>query len=68
MCIRDRFVAGYPDSLNISYSGGPPKVPAGARTEEVTRVKRVTRFHSRNLIQQGATCVLSPFLSHNESA
>ncbi|GAA5852943.1 hypothetical protein JCM9279_000087 [Rhodotorula babjevae] len=51
----ERYVAGYPDMLNVSYSGAPPKVPAGARVEEVTRVKRVTRFHARNLIKQGAS-------------
>ncbi|GAA5916942.1 hypothetical protein JCM8208_001652 [Rhodotorula glutinis] len=48
----ERYVTGYPDMLNVSYSGAPPKVPAGARVEEVTRVKRTTRFHSRNLIKQ----------------
>ncbi|GAA6047802.1 hypothetical protein JCM3770_004650 [Rhodotorula araucariae] len=51
----ERFISGYPDTLNISYSGGPCKVPKGARLEEVTRVRRLTRFHSRNLIQQGGT-------------
>ncbi|BGP44695.1 hypothetical protein JCM10450v2_000509 [Rhodotorula kratochvilovae] len=51
----ERFTSGYPDTLNISYSNGPCKVPKGARLEEVTRVKRLTRFHSRNLIQQGGT-------------
>ncbi|GAA5932504.1 hypothetical protein JCM3775_005938 [Rhodotorula graminis] len=51
----ERYVAGYPDMLNVSYSGAPPKVPAGARIEEVTRVKRVTRFHTVNLIKQGAS-------------
>ncbi|GJN91519.1 hypothetical protein Rhopal_004542-T1 [Rhodotorula paludigena] len=51
----ERFVAGYPEVLNISYSGAPPRVPKGSRVEEVTRVRRSTRFHSRNLIQQGGT-------------
>jgi len=53
----ERYVVGYPDILNVSYSGAPPKVPAGARVEEVTRIKRATRFHSRNLIKDAPRCV-----------
>ena len=30
-------------------------MPDGARTEEVTRVRRLTRFHSRNLIASAGT-------------
>ncbi|BGP12621.1 hypothetical protein JCM10213_008758 [Rhodosporidiobolus nylandii] len=52
----ERFVVGYPATLNVSCKPGePPKVPKGARIEEVTRFKRLTRFHSRNLIQQSRT-------------
>ena len=46
----EKFILNYPSILNISYAGGPPKVPKGAKVEEVTRVRRLTRFHSRNLI------------------
>lgn len=53
----EKFIAGYPRVLNISYSPSAlPKVPKGARVEEVTRVRRLARFHSRNLIQS-AGCV-----------
>ncbi|GAA5898684.1 hypothetical protein JCM6882_000896 [Rhodosporidiobolus microsporus] len=48
----ERFVSGYPATLNISYTNAAPQIPKGARVEEVMRVKRLTRFHSRNLIQQ----------------
>lgn len=51
----EKFIIGYPAILNISYSSARPKVPNGARVEEVTRVRRLTRFHSRNLIQSAGT-------------
>ncbi|GAA5827054.1 hypothetical protein JCM11251_002224 [Rhodosporidiobolus azoricus] len=51
----ERFIVGYPATLNISYTNSPPTIPKGARVEEVMRVKRLTRFHSRNLVQQSAT-------------
>ncbi|GAA6039053.1 hypothetical protein JCM8097_000174 [Rhodosporidiobolus ruineniae] len=52
----EKFVAGYPATLNIAYTlDARPQIPKGARVEEVTRVKRLTRFHSRNLIQQSAS-------------
>ncbi|KAI5481457.1 hypothetical protein MNV49_004213 [Pseudohyphozyma bogoriensis] len=52
----EKFVVGYPQVLNISYAaGGGTKVPAGARVEEVTRIRRLARFHSRNLIQSAGT-------------
>lgn len=52
----EQFIAGYPGILNISYSpSAAPKVPKGGRVEEVTRVRRLTRFHSRNLIQTAGT-------------
>ena len=45
------FILGYPNNLNISSrSGGTPKPPKGGRVEEVLRIRRLTRFHSRNLI------------------
>ncbi|BGP67094.1 hypothetical protein RTG_00488 [Rhodotorula toruloides ATCC 204091] len=51
----ERFITGYPDTLGLSYDNSRPQLPKGAPVEEVMRVKRVTRFHSRNLIQQAAT-------------
>ncbi|GAA5857139.1 hypothetical protein JCM8547_007981 [Rhodosporidiobolus lusitaniae] len=51
----EKFIAGYPSQLNVSYTGAAPKIPKGARVEEVTRVKRLSRFHSRNLIQSAGT-------------
>ncbi|GAA5950992.1 hypothetical protein JCM3765_004649 [Sporobolomyces pararoseus] len=51
----EKFILNYPSILNISYAGGPPKVPKGAKVEEVTRVRRLTRFHSRNLIATAGT-------------
>lgn len=46
----------YPGSLNISYAPGAlPRVPKNARVEEVMRVRRLTRFHSRNLIASAGT-------------
>ncbi|GAA6062080.1 hypothetical protein JCM10212_006503 [Sporobolomyces blumeae] len=51
----ERFIVGYPAILNISYDGAGPRVPDGARTEEVMRVRRLTRFHSRNLIASAGT-------------
>ncbi|GAA5872254.1 hypothetical protein JCM3774_003326 [Rhodotorula dairenensis] len=50
------FVAGYPESLGLAGQAGPASPDAkGARLEEATRVRRCTRFHSRNLIRQAAT-------------
>ncbi|GAA6014815.1 hypothetical protein JCM11491_002126 [Sporobolomyces phaffii] len=46
----EKFILNYPEVLNISYAGESPRVPQGAKVEEVTRVRRLTRFHSRNLI------------------
>ncbi|GAA5894318.1 hypothetical protein JCM5296_005136 [Sporobolomyces johnsonii] len=51
----EKFVYAYPSTLNISYSNAAPKVPKGGRVEEVTRVRRLTRFHSRNLIASAGT-------------
>ncbi|KAL8286258.1 hypothetical protein RQP46_004746 [Phenoliferia psychrophenolica] len=52
----EQFIVGYPAILNISYSASAaPKVPKGGRVEEVTRVRRFARFHSRNLIQTAGT-------------
>ncbi|GAA5846946.1 hypothetical protein JCM3766R1_004024 [Sporobolomyces carnicolor] len=51
----EKFILNYPSILNISYTGEPPKVPTGAKVEEVTRVRRLTRFHSRNLIASAGT-------------
>lgn len=46
-----RHIIGYPDFLGLDYNiNASPKVPPTARVEEVTRVRRLTRFHSRNLI------------------
>ncbi|GAA5896383.1 uncharacterized protein JCM6883_006886 [Sporobolomyces salmoneus] len=51
----EKFILNYPSVLNISYSGEPAKIPTGAKVEEVTRVRRLTRFHSRNLIASAGT-------------
>ncbi|KAM0755737.1 hypothetical protein T439DRAFT_341384 [Meredithblackwellia eburnea MCA 4105] len=52
----EQFIIGYPSILNVSYApGAHPKVPKGGRVEEVTRVRRLTRFHSRNLIRSAGT-------------
>ncbi|GAA5918830.1 hypothetical protein JCM1841_002760 [Sporobolomyces salmonicolor] len=51
----EKFVYAYPSTLNISYSNAAPKLPKGGRVEEVTRVRRLTRFHSRNLIASAGT-------------
>ncbi|GAA5922025.1 uncharacterized protein JCM15063_003162 [Sporobolomyces koalae] len=53
----EKFVLSYPACLNISYSSRdlPPKPPQGAKLEEVTRVQRLARFHSRNLIASAAS-------------
>lgn len=50
----ENYIVGYPQILNINHAGAP-KVPKGARVEEVTRVRRTTRFHSRNLIASAGT-------------
>ena len=50
------FILGYPSILNISSrTGGAPKPPKGGRVEEVLRIRRLTRFHSRNLIASAGT-------------
>lgn len=50
------FVAGYPELLGLTEdAGAPAREPPGARLEEATRVRRCTRFHSRNLIRQAGT-------------
>lgn len=52
----ERFVADYPAHLNVGYGAHEaPRVARGARVEEVLRVRRLTRFHSRNLIQSAGT-------------
>ncbi|GAA5962875.1 hypothetical protein JCM21900_005642 [Sporobolomyces salmonicolor] len=51
----EKFVYAYPSTLNISYSNVAPMLPKGGRVEEVTRVRRLTRFHSRNLIASAGT-------------
>ncbi|GAA5875877.1 hypothetical protein JCM16303_004031 [Sporobolomyces ruberrimus] len=51
----EKFIVNYPSDLNISYDGRSPTIPQGAKVEEVTRVRRLTRFHSRNLIASAGT-------------
>lgn len=47
---------GYPETLNLDYNvDAPPRLPAGAQTEEVVRIRRLARFHSRNLIASAGT-------------
>ena len=51
-----RFVEDYPVHLNVGYGAHePPRVARGARVEEVLRVRRLTRFHSRNLVQSAGS-------------
>lgn len=44
----ENFISTYPPPLNS-------KISAGTRIEEVTRVRRLARFHSNNLIQSAGT-------------
>lgn len=55
------FLAGYPDSLGLAQ-GSTSKTSTGARLEETTRVKRIVRFHSRDLIRQAGSYVASAYL------
>ncbi|KAK4058059.1 hypothetical protein OIO90_000798 [Microbotryomycetes sp. JL221] len=51
-----RYLVGYPQSLNITYERfETPKPPKTARMVPVTRFRRLTRFHSRNLIASAGT-------------
>lgn len=50
------FIAGYPELLGLAEDAGTSvREPPGARFEEATRIRRCTRFHSRNLIRQAGT-------------
>ncbi|KAK4054880.1 hypothetical protein OIV83_000804 [Microbotryomycetes sp. JL201] len=51
-----RYLVGYPQSLHLSYEPfSVPKPPPTARMVTVTRFRRLTRFHSRNLIASAGT-------------
>ncbi|KAM0793218.1 hypothetical protein ACM66B_000685 [Microbotryomycetes sp. NB124-2] len=51
-----RYLVGYPQSLNLVYEPfAVPKPPSTARMVKVTRFRRITRFHSRNLIASAGT-------------
>ncbi|SCZ91004.1 BZ3500_MvSof-1268-A1-R1_Chr1-3g02467 [Microbotryum saponariae] len=53
----EKHIIGYPQTLNINYSNGRAvsRLATGARVEEVVRIRRLTRFHSRNLIASAGT-------------
>ncbi|SCV68870.1 BQ2448_991 [Microbotryum intermedium] len=60
----EKHIIGYPQTLNINYGTGrgASKLATGARVEEVVRVRRLTRFHSRNLIASAGPLTSASFL------